>query len=93
MIYDTDSFLRVEAMIRKHAPVLMRVGDPLRAEQPLNRLVGAWRPKIHGKTVAKMRRLRAEGMTIGNIARDVGVTYRTTQRYLSNKANEPTTGS
>lgn len=84
MIYDTESFSRIEAMIRKHAPVLMRVGEPLRAEQPLKRLVGAWRPKIHGKTVAKMRRLRAGGMTIGDIARAVRVTYRTTQRYLAN---------
>lgn len=84
MIYDTDSFSRIEALIRKHAPVLMRVGEPLRPERPLNRLVGAWRPKIHPRTVAKMRRLRASGMTIGDIARAVRVTYRTTQSYLAN---------
>ena len=89
MLYDTDSFSRIEALLRKHAPVLMRVGEPLRPEQPLNRLVGAWRPKIHRATVAKMRRLRAGGMTIGDIARKVRVTYRTTQRYLSNNRHEP----
>ena len=82
MTYDTDSFARIEAMICKHAPVLMRVGEPLREEQPLNRLVGAWRPKIDERTVAKMRRLRAMGMTIGDVARACRVTYRTTNKYL-----------
>lgn len=84
MTYETDSFARIEAMIRKHAPVLMRVGEPLSPERPMNHIVGAWRPKIHGRTVAKMRRLRARGMTIGEIARAVRVTYGTTSRYLSN---------
>lgn len=71
------------AVTLRDAPVLMRVGAPLREESPANRIVGAWRPKIHRTTVAKMRRLRATGMTIGDVARTVRVSYRTTQQYLA----------
>ena len=76
MSYETDSFARIEAMLEKHAPLLMRVGDDLKPEAP-HRLIGPWRPPTPARIAAKMRRMRARGMTIGEIARAVRVSWRT----------------
>jgi hypothetical protein len=78
----SEAYARMEAMIKRHAPLLMRVGDPLKPDRPLNRLLGKYRPKIDAPTVAKILRLRKKGMTIGKIARSVRVSYRTTQKYI-----------
>lgn len=79
---DTSAaFTRMEAMIRKHAPLLMKVGDALPTRKPTDRRVSPrQRPRITKAEMALMFKLRKQGMTIGDIARKIRVSWHTVQK-------------
>lgn len=68
------------SLLERHAPLMMRVADGPERE-PLRRIIGAFRPKIHPATVSKLRRLRGDGATIGDAARECRVSWRTAWKY------------
>lgn len=69
-MHETDSFQAVETLIRRNAPLMMIVGDSLRPEP-------APRRRVHCRTIARMKHLRMDGQTIGDIARACRVSWRT----------------
>lgn len=50
---------------------------PVNAPRPRRQLPAAYRPPLDSATVAKMRHMRREGFTIGDIARAVRCSWRT----------------
>lgn len=81
MPHETDSFSAIEALIMKHAPLLMRVGgDEMRRDKRAG-VPSKWRPSITSKTVSRMKRLRADGSSIGEIARACRVSWSTAWRH------------
>ena len=82
MNYSCDSFAAIEALFERHAPLLLRVGDYQENRGSTRRgLPMQYRPPINGKIIARMQRLRNEGMTIGDIARKCGCTWSTAWRH------------
>ena len=82
MTYATDSFAACEAILRRNAPLYLRVGDfKERAECERVGIQGQWKPPTSGRTIAKMRQMRASGMTISDIARACRSTWRTTWKH------------
>lgn len=81
MTFVTDSFRSVEALFERHAPLLLRIGgnEPLR--EPVARATFHYRPAIPQSTIARMKRLRADGETIGDIARTCRVSWNTAWKH------------
>lgn len=79
MIYDTDTFARCEALIRRHAPLWLRV-EPIREERERERERN-FRPPTTLRLRQRMKKLRQAGMPIGDIARACRVTWRTAWKY------------
>lgn len=83
----SEAFARMEAMICKHAPLLMRVGDYVEPREAKHvGLPAKWKPPTHANTIAKMRRLRSQGMTIGEIARKCKVGWQTAWLHSKGRA-------
>jgi len=88
----SQTYEACEALIRKHAPLMMRVGD-YREPKECGRVgvPAQWKPPTHGRTIARMKRLRAQGVPIGDIARKCRVSWRTAWK-LSVLENTKLTG-
>ena len=87
MSYAVDSFANCEAILRRHAALYLRVGDfKERAECERVGIQGQWKPPTTGRAIAKMRRMRASGMTISDIARACKSTWRTTWKHTQGYA-------
>jgi hypothetical protein len=79
-----NTFEACEMLIKKHAPLLMRVGYDEPRQYVSGRIPSAYRPPIPGKTINRMKKLRAQGKTIWDIARAVQVTWKTAWRHSKN---------
>lgn len=71
-----DTLHNCVALIERNAPLLMRVGDEL-PKRSVRRLQGPFRPPTPRRTVARMIQLRADGLTIEQVARVARVSWRT----------------
>jgi hypothetical protein len=80
MSFHRESFTACEWLIKKHSPLLLRIGPPLEEEKPEREGVTGRRP-IDSKLVDRMRSLRSCGMTIPQIARQCGVSLRSVWKY------------
>lgn len=76
-----SSFDNCQWLIERHAPLFMRVGEPLATAQPPNRLPSAYHPPTQTVKISRIKRLRSSGLTIGDIALRVRVSWRTAWRY------------
>lgn len=81
MSWESDSFKSCEFLIKKHVPLWLRIGEPLKKERKDTRVPGTWRPRLDEKTKHKMKRLRAKGMAIGDVARACGVSWGLAFKY------------
>lgn len=73
------TFSACEALINKHAPMLMRISE---ADEPKAiRIPCAWKPPVPNKTIRQMQTLRRNGVTIGDIARQCRVSWRTAWKH------------
>jgi hypothetical protein len=73
------SFYDCESLIKRYAPLMMRVGDrPEETERPV---AGVWRPPVHPRTIARMKQMRQQGRPIGDIARKCGLSWRTAWKH------------
>lgn len=75
----------IEALIRKHAPIYLKAGEPENPKRICDWQQGPWRPPTTPAVRAQMKQMRAEGMTIGDIARAFGVTWRTAWKHSNIK--------
>ena len=76
----TDTFSACELLIRKHAKLWLKVGDFVE-KPPTSRIIGKWRPAVDRKMKVKMQALRRKGMTVGDIARKVRVSWNTALKH------------
>lgn len=75
----SETVLACETLLRKHAPLMMQVGE--REERDYSYLVGTYKPPVTPDTAARMKELRASGKTIEQVARAVGVSWRTAWKF------------
>ena len=71
------TFDAIEALIRKHAPLYLKAGEPEKPKRVCEWKPGPYRPPTSAALRAQMKQMRREGMSIGDIARACKVTWRT----------------
>ena len=77
-----EAFQACEALLRKYAPLYLNVGEPVGKERdPDIQSIGPWKAPTSLRTRARMKRLRAKGLTIEQIAKRCGVTWGTACRW------------
>lgn len=77
----SETLSACEILIRKHAPMMMRVGENLREERDYSYLVGTHRPPVTPEAAERMKRLRDSGLTIEQVARKCRVSWRTAWKF------------
>lgn len=86
MNWASEAVTSCEILIRKHAPLYLKVGEPLKDDSIRRyRVYSGWKAAVHPRTIAAMRRMRGAGVTIGEIARKYRVSWSTALKHTTTK--------
>ena len=81
-----NDFDACEHLLRKYGPEFLNPSAPESHERGF--APGPFRPPTSAELRARMRHMRLEGFTIGDIARACGVTWRTAWKHSAPKGGK-----
>ena len=79
----SESFAACEWLLKKHAGLWLKIDD--NKPDKIRAIIAPYVPEIKVKNIERMKRMRANGLTIEQISRSCRVSWRTAWKYSQKK--------